>query len=519
MPWETHDGYVQAADILDMKESDAMSDAVTLLALANYFLENKTFGTKAVELLRTWFIDESTMMNPALDHAAMIPGVTNGSSTGIIVTSHRWNSRVTDSVALLISTGALPNTVQEGLASWNRKYLDWMLSSKNGRKEANMHQNHATWHTVQASALAVAVGDDNTAAERLLRLVNSSTPAALGRQIRPSGLMPYEANRSNGITYSCMSVAALFNAATIAKNLQNTAVAPPDLFTYQNETDHTGSIRAALDYLLTFATNRSKPWPFSQTTDAAPWTQLAPVMLQAATRYNEPRYEQMIEKLPWGAAPNPNPHWPTPASWATAVNRLLFPSTHKMNGLSASSSTLKPSSIWTPPCAQALTTLNNSAAYLLKRAVVEEDDLPLVTAQARRACAATAKPCAWNGTDAICGPGGDYSFKTNASYCFRMAMPDWVQFASAVTAMEVAGNNSLAPSPGGNNWWANPARATVGKGTVLQSFTLAQPIFVPEACTNPEDMTALVDQLNANCLKDPSVVYCNVGVQAYPNPT
>ena len=322
LPWEEHDGYPQPEGMEDIKASDLMSDAVTQLALAHYLLRNDTFGSQAVRLLKVWFLDDATAMTPNLAHAAIIPGVTNGSSTGIIVTSHRWNSRLTDSMALLHSTGALREPSLSRLHAWNNKYLQWLLGPI-GRREANMPQNHATWHTVETAALAASAGDVATAAARLTRLTKDNTPGALGHQILASGLMPLEANRTDGASYSCMNVAALFAAATIGRNLGDPSV--PDLFEYQNATGNgTGSIRRALDYLLQFATNKSKPWPWSQATKAPPWTELAPQMLIAATVYGEPRYERMIAELPWDKA---GKHWPQEKSWDVAVERLLYPST------------------------------------------------------------------------------------------------------------------------------------------------------------------------------------------------
>ena len=319
LPWEQHDGYVQPEDIADMAASDTMSDAVTTLALADYLLDNRTFGIKAAALLKVWFVDPATAMNPSLEHAAVIPGVTNGSSTGIIVTSHRWNSRLTDALALLRSTGAL-QSVSAGVARWNVQYLEWLLTSKWGKKEADMPQNHATWHTVESAALALSNGDASTAAARLARLTAASTPAALGHQIKPSGLMPLEAARTNGAGYSCMSVAALFTAATIAKSVGGSGGV--DLFNWTNSSDGSGSIRAALDYLLPFATNRSHPWPWPGV-KPAPWTELAPQLLQAAVAYDEPEYENMIKLLPWPGGK----HWPQTKDWETSVTRLLHPST------------------------------------------------------------------------------------------------------------------------------------------------------------------------------------------------
>jgi hypothetical protein len=322
LPWEQHDGYIMGHKTSDpdMTASDHMSDAVTTLALAHYLLGNATFGAKAARLLQVWFVGDATSMNPNVDHTAIIPGtsIRNGSC---IVTTHRWNSRLTDAVALLRCTGALTAEVSQQLDDWNARYLYWLLTSKTGLKEANMKQNHATWHTVESAALAYSTNDTAAAAVRLARLTSGSTRPALGHQIEPSGLMPFEAERSDGVGYSCMNMAALFNAATIGRNLRPHA--SPDLFTYTNASGGgSGSIRKALDYLLQFATNSSKPWPYTQLTKAPPWTELAPQMLIAARVYDEPEYERMIQQLPWpGGA-----HWPQQESWDVDVSRLLFPS-------------------------------------------------------------------------------------------------------------------------------------------------------------------------------------------------
>jgi hypothetical protein len=203
-----------------------------------------------------------------------------------------------------------------------------------------MNQNHATWHTVESAALAMSNGDIPTAAARLARLINTSTPAALGSQIRPNGLMPREASRTDGASYSCMNVAGLFNAATIAKNIMRSqgtqlsgtsqttsksgivVASPqvPDLFNYEDSTG-AGSMRAALDYLLSFATNSSNPWPWPGV-KPPPWTELAPQMLQAAVEFREPRYEKMIELLPWPGGH----HWPQSHDWESNVARLVYPS-------------------------------------------------------------------------------------------------------------------------------------------------------------------------------------------------
>ncbi len=53
---------------------DRMASAVTTLALAACLGDDDHYAAKAVQLLRAWFIDPATRMNPSLTYAQFIPG-------------------------------------------------------------------------------------------------------------------------------------------------------------------------------------------------------------------------------------------------------------------------------------------------------------------------------------------------------------------------------------------------------------------------------------------------------------
>lgn len=79
-------------------------DSTYDLALAWYYTGRKEYAEKAATVLRTWFLDPDTRMNPNLDHAQFIPCKYDGRAIGIIDFSQSYTS-VTDAVALL-GTGA-----------------------------------------------------------------------------------------------------------------------------------------------------------------------------------------------------------------------------------------------------------------------------------------------------------------------------------------------------------------------------------------------------------------------------
>jgi hypothetical protein len=325
LPWIGHDGFHNPSGQRDEHCGDQMTVSAVTLALAGYLQSNEAFLAVAAEIIRTWFLDSKTAMNPNLQYAAIKPPPFNGTGSGIIWSSNRWNSEMTDAVALLTaaaSTGTVGGwDATDALAwhKWNVQYLNWLLTSENGAVEARATNNHHTWLAVESIALALTVenGSTSTAAKLAQTMIDATVPGNLAAQITASGAMPREIQRANPISYNCMNIRGLINLVQVTSHITG-GLESGGLFHFRNASG-CGSIPAALDFLLPFATG-AKPWPYGQANgNNATWTGLAVSLRQAAIISGNATYEDSIALLPWGEG-----DWPS--AWEKDVTQLLYPS-------------------------------------------------------------------------------------------------------------------------------------------------------------------------------------------------
>jgi hypothetical protein len=120
--------------ITDHRAIDDLVSNTQTLGLAFYFSGDERYAEKAAALIRAFFLDPATRMNPTLEYAQFIPGVNTGRGIGLIGT--RGFTRLVDAIGLIGSSKAWRTEDERGVRLWFTAFLTWMQESRNGQEEA-----------------------------------------------------------------------------------------------------------------------------------------------------------------------------------------------------------------------------------------------------------------------------------------------------------------------------------------------------------------------------------------------
>ena len=275
LPYMRRDGVrnPEISKITDHKFLGDLDNAVRILSLAWYFTGDEKYADKAANLLRYWFFNEATKMNPNLEYAQAVPGVNTGRGIGIIET--RSLTGIADAAGLLQGAKAWKFSDGKLLQHWYSQYLSWLLTSKNGNDEHAAKNNHGTWFYVQAADFALFI-DDKAKAKKLIE----ESKRRLDSQLTKEGKFPLELERTNALGYSTFNLQAWFDLATLA---EKTGV---DLWQYKNPEG--AGLQTALDWLIPYALG-DKKWTYQQISKYNK-NEFYPILLEAADEFQAPHY-------------------------------------------------------------------------------------------------------------------------------------------------------------------------------------------------------------------------------------
>ena len=264
LPYIGRDGSVnpEIYNIPDKKNLDQLTHAVTVLSSAYYFTDSPKYASKTKELLRVWFLDDSSKMNPNLKYSEMVRGKNNSQPAGIM--AGRNLTDIIDSIRLIQNYPEWTSDDNSGIKSWFTRYLSWLLNSTSGRNEAQKMNNHGTYYYIQVSDIALFLNRTDLARSiigsfmRPPSLSSFMAPElSIYSKIQPDGRQLFELQRSRALDYSMFNLLGLFKLANLGEHLEL------DLWNFRTGKDPL--LQKALDFLIPYLTKK-QDWPYSQST-------------------------------------------------------------------------------------------------------------------------------------------------------------------------------------------------------------------------------------------------------------
>jgi hypothetical protein len=263
-----------------------MKDAVAALAAAYACTGDDKYAAKAAQLLRVFFLDERTRMNPNLDYAQAVLGVASGRSYGIIDTLHLAELPV--AVRFLERSRVFDPAVDAGLKKWFADYIGWMTTATNGVKEMNAANNHSIAYFVQLASFARFVGDAKTlelCRERFKEIL-------LPRQMAADGSFPLELKRTKPYGYS------IFQADNVAILCVLLSTPEEDLWKFKLPDGETPL--KSIEFLYPYLADKSKWLADGRGKDVmhwADWPAREPCLLFAFAETGDGKYLDLWKKL------------------------------------------------------------------------------------------------------------------------------------------------------------------------------------------------------------------------------
>jgi hypothetical protein len=240
--------YEPLSDNYDRTRLQRLFDDTFVLTLAWRFHRERRYAEHAAVLVRTWFLEPDTAMNPHLEYAQVRRGHNGnkGNSSGIIEMKDLYY--FLDAVRLLLCGGWLSNTERADLEVWFDRYLHWLQTSPQGRRERAETNNHGTYYDLQVTAIAAFLGE-----RRCVRETLRDSRSRILQQFDTTGLQPQEMTRPNTAHYCCFNLQGWIHLAQLAE------ACGEDLWSFEGTDGR--SLRRAIEWLLPHI---GRPWPYPQ---------------------------------------------------------------------------------------------------------------------------------------------------------------------------------------------------------------------------------------------------------------
>lgn len=214
LPYVQRDGEVNPesrTNAFDKARMEALGKDAKALSLAYYITDDRRYAVHAAAMLRHWFIEPKTRMNPNMNFAQGIPGKVYGRGIGIIEAAQL--STVIEALGLLAPSGALSDAEHTVIQQWYRDMAVWLATSENGIDELKKANNHGVFYDFYLAHFALYVGLESVT----LNIADAFPEARLGPQMDRQGRFLEELKRTRSWHYSHYVMEGAGKLATIAE--------------------------------------------------------------------------------------------------------------------------------------------------------------------------------------------------------------------------------------------------------------------------------------------------------------
>jgi hypothetical protein len=289
IPYIRRDGEInpEVKNFPDKVVLPGLSASIYHLSLAYYFTGKEAYADHASKLIRVWFLDTATRMNPNLTYAQSVKGVTDGRAEGVIDTRHFMH--IMDAIQLLKASPVWTDKDQSGMEGWVKDFIHWLGTSTIGKEEMNAPNNHGVWYDAQLLAYAGFIKDN-----KLVKTIYSRVLNRLDQEMDPQGSFPLEMKRTTSLHYAVFILNAYGSLATRFQQL--------GLDLWQTKTSSGKSLKLGFDFILPYLLKKQQ-WTGPQINEFKQ-AEAIPLLNKALTQYGCASCTDEIKRLAGAAYPS-----------------------------------------------------------------------------------------------------------------------------------------------------------------------------------------------------------------------
>lgn len=214
---------------------------------ANYATDRNASHKAFCKQLDIWFLNKDTRMLPNFTYSQFVPGRNNGEGfPGGIIDAYNFIS-VIDNIERMDNNKSIGLIRRWKLRKWFSDFMEWMLTSSQGKTEATSTNNHGLAYDITLYRMARFTRQND-----LCKLLVPRITQRINAQIEAQGQQPAELKRTRAFFYSAYNLEHMVDFCLMMHQAG------------YNYLDNEGSrIKEAILYLTPYL-GRQSAWPYQE---------------------------------------------------------------------------------------------------------------------------------------------------------------------------------------------------------------------------------------------------------------